>query len=488
MDLQVDATIERHHADNPADIVDFDGPHDTEDPLNWSSRYKWSMVILISVLSLIVNLAILLCAPATSDILAEFNSTDKLSSTLLVSIWELGEVVGPLVVAPLSETYGRLPVYHTFNVLFIVFSIVAARSTSMSMLIAMRFFLGLSVASTVVNPCIVGDMFREEHRGKALSIMGMIPFIAPVLGPSIGGVISQAMGWRWTFWIVAIIAGPLQLLFFGTFRETYRVRILQVKARNLRKKTGNERLRSTYEHDEGDVAPLAVIRKTLLRPLKLLVCSPVVMLVGIISGVGMSLVYVIITSLPEVYEDMYGFSKSTIGLTYWGVGTGMILSTLSVGHFVDWYLIHKTRLGNASSECRLPPMILGSLLVPLGIMTFGWAVQYRLHWIAPIIFTGLVGFGYVSIAISAWTYLVDAFGIYSASATAGTVLLRNAGAACLPLAGPSLVGKINWGWGFSVLALVGLLTLPMSIVLMYAGQRLRSSKAHRKLVPKGAQV
>jgi MFS family permease len=112
-------------------------------------------------------------------------------------------------------------------------------------------------------------------------------------------------------------------------------------------------------------------------------------------------------------------------------------------------------------------------------------VQYRLHWVAPIIFSALVGFGYVSIAISAWIYLVDAFGIYSASATAGTVLLRNAGAACLPLAGPSLVGKIDWGWGLSVLALVGFLTVPISIVLMYTGTRLRSSKSHRKLIPKG---
>jgi MFS family permease len=190
----------------------------------------------------------------------------------------------------------------------------------MGMLITMRFFLGLSVASTVINPCIVGDMFREEQRGNALSIMGMIPFIAPVLGPSIGGVISQALGWRWTFWVVAIVAGPLQLLFFATFRESYRVRILQVKARRMREKTGNEQLRSRYEHDGGNLPPSVIIWDTLLRPLKLLIYSPVVLLVGIVSGVGMSLVYVIITSLPDVYENRYGFSKSVVGLTYWGVG------------------------------------------------------------------------------------------------------------------------------------------------------------------------
>lgn len=121
-------------------------------------------------------------------------------------------------------------------------------------------------------------------------------------------------------------------------------------------------------------------------------------------------------------------------------------------------------------------MILGCFLVPLGVLSFGWVVQCKSHWVIPIVFTSLVGFGYVSIAISAWTYLVDVFGIYSASATAGTVLLRNAGAATLPLAGPGLISRLDWGWGFSVLSLTALLTVPIAIVLMLAGKRLRSVK------------
>lgn len=295
---------------------DFDIRHESDcvSVLSSFSRHNFRLLIPLS------NLAILLCAPATPKIKEEFKSTSKLESTLLVTIWELGEVIGPLIVAPLSEIYGRAPVYHIANVFFIIFSIIAAKSDSIGMLIAMRFFLGLSVASTVINPCIVGDMFRVTSRGKALSIMGMIPFIAPVLGPSIGGVISSALGWRWTFWIVAIIAGPLQLLFFITFRESYRVRLLQVKAASLRKTTGNGNLRSKYEIDQTNIQPSMAMRQIVTRPIKLLLLSPVVFLVGICSGVGMSLVYVIITSLPEVYQDMYGFSESVVGLTYWGIG------------------------------------------------------------------------------------------------------------------------------------------------------------------------
>jgi MFS family permease len=258
-----------------------------------------------------------MCAPATSDILKEFNSSSKLESTLLVSIWELGEVVGPLIVAPLSESFGRLPIYHLANTFFIVCTVGAAKSTSMRMLITMRFLLGLSVASTVINPCIVGDMFHEDHRGKAMSFLGMVPFIAPCLGPTIGGFVAQARGWRWTFWVTALIAAPLQVLFLILYRETYRVRILQIKARNLRKETGVLSLRSRYELE---LSPSTMLWQSILRPLKMLLFEMVVLLVGICGAISMSLVYFIITAISDIYENVYSFPKQYLGLTYFGLG------------------------------------------------------------------------------------------------------------------------------------------------------------------------
>ncbi|KAF2193119.1 polyamine transporter 1 [Zopfia rhizophila CBS 207.26] len=419
-------------------VVDFDGANDPNDPLNWPSWYKWSLVMLISLLSLIVNLAILMCAPATSYILEEFHSTNKLHSTILVSIWELGEVVGPFLVAPLSEIYGRLPVFHGANIMFILFSIAAANSKNMETLIAMRFFLGLSVASTVINPCIVGDIFREEQRGRALGIMGMIPFIAPVVGPTVGGFISHAKGWRWTFWLIVIIASPLQLLFLVLYRESYRVRILERKAAKLRRKTGNLSLRSRYELDKP---PSIIMRDAVFRPLQLLVKSRVVLLVGIHANFRLCF--------------------------------GMILGVQLCGQFLDRYLQGKIKVGNGRAEHRLPPMILGSILVPFGVLVFGWTVRARAHWIVPIIFSSFVGFGFVANAISAWSYLVDAFGIYSASATAANIVLRNAASAALPLAGPALSERLGIGWGYTVLSLIGAIAIPISLILWYLGERMR---------------
>jgi len=64
-----------------------------------------------------------MCIPAIPQILKEFKSTNTSYETILVSVWELGEAVGPLLTAPASEIYGRIPIYNATNVVFIIFSI-----------------------------------------------------------------------------------------------------------------------------------------------------------------------------------------------------------------------------------------------------------------------------------------------------------------------------------------------------------------------------
>lgn len=258
-----------------------------------------------------------MCAPATPRILSEFHSTDQLDSTILVSIWELGEVVGPLLIGPLSEIYGRSAVYHAANTAFIAFALIAAESQNMNMLIAFRFMLGMAVASTTLNPCIVGDMFRPEQRGRAIAVMGMTPFIAPILGPIVGGVISHSLGWRWTFWLTAIITGAFAIGFMLLYRETYKPTILARKARLLQRQNGNERLRTEYAKPSS---PAILLRQSLFRPIQFLFLSVPVLLVSICCSFASSYVYIIITTLTRVFEDTYHFSESVVGLTYLGLG------------------------------------------------------------------------------------------------------------------------------------------------------------------------
>jgi MFS family permease len=272
------------------------------------------------------TLATLICTPAVPQILSTFHSTNSYDSVVLVSVWELGEIFGPFVIAPLSELHGKLPVWHTANTFFIIFSIATAVSSNLNMVIAFRFLNGLA-SPYVLGSAIIGDLFPPEERGTGMSIASLMPLIGPSVGPIIGGYVSKALGWRWAFWLVAIataVVGTLLLLFM---RETYVVKILETKTRRLRKETGNQNLTSKY--DKG-VSAKNLFLQTFLRPMKILMLSPIVTMLSLYLAVVYGYLYIILTTMTEVLEARYDFSEDSAGLAFLGIGMSLSTSSLSL--------------------------------------------------------------------------------------------------------------------------------------------------------------
>lgn len=144
-------------------------------------------------------------APGVPDIMREFGSTNENLATFVVSVYVLGFALGPLIAAPMSEIYGRAICYNIANVLFVVFTICAAVSQNMGMLIAFRFLMGLAGSTPVTNGSgTVSDMFPIHQRGRAMAVWAMGPLLGPCIGPVAGGFIVQDLGWRWVYWVIAI--------------------------------------------------------------------------------------------------------------------------------------------------------------------------------------------------------------------------------------------------------------------------------------------
>jgi multidrug resistance protein len=145
-------------------------------------------------------------APGVPQVMAEFHTTSDLTATFVVSVYILGYALGPLLLAPLSEIYGRTILYNVCNALFVVFTILCAVSKSMGMLIAFRFLAGLvGVQAITCGSGTIADIIAPERRGLAMSIWSSGPLLGPVVGPVAGGFLIQAKGWRWSFWLIAIV-------------------------------------------------------------------------------------------------------------------------------------------------------------------------------------------------------------------------------------------------------------------------------------------
>jgi multidrug resistance protein len=145
-------------------------------------------------------------APAITQVMAEFHNPNYLLGTLVVSIYVLGIALGPLLLAPLSEVYGRWILYTACSILYTVFTLACAVSTSLPMLIVFRFLAGCMGANSLsVGGGTISDLFPVDQRGLAVSLYTLGPILGPAVGPVAGGFLTEAKGWRWVFWLLIII-------------------------------------------------------------------------------------------------------------------------------------------------------------------------------------------------------------------------------------------------------------------------------------------
>ncbi|PQE22931.1 bicyclomycin resistance protein [Rutstroemia sp. NJR-2017a BBW] len=409
---------------------------------------------------MLTNFGTITIVPAVPQVMEEFHKTNDLYSTILVSIWELGEVFGPLVVD------------HIGNILFILCCTASALSTNMAMLIVFRFLNGFVISSVTLGPSIAGDLFRKEERGTAMSIAIALPLMGPFAAPVVGSYIADAKGWRWTIWIVVIAVGAVTCVACLLFRETYKVKILQRKTERLRKLTGNELLRSRYE----DATKRGTFAVSLKRPLKMLFFSPIVFIITFFTSLVYGISYLILTTLTQVMEKNYGFGQGPIGLAFLGRAVGNITGMIVYGLFSDRYIRYKkSQEGYMKPEHRLPLMLLGAIVLPAGLFLYGWSAEKHLHWIVPLIGTAIVGFSMLLALLPTDNYLVDVYDIHGASAVAVGAALHAVFAAILPLVGPPLYNHLGLGWGNSVLAFISIVFLPALLVLIRYGERIRNS-------------
>lgn len=106
--------------------------------------------------------------------------------------------MGPLILSPLSELYGRRIVLNVATTLFVLFQIGCALSPNIAALIVFRTITGMGgSACLTIGGGVISDLFAPEQRGLAMSIFSLGPLLGPVIGPICGAFIAQDVGWRW---------------------------------------------------------------------------------------------------------------------------------------------------------------------------------------------------------------------------------------------------------------------------------------------------
>lgn len=232
---------------------------------------------------------------------------------------------------------------------------------------------------------------------------------------------------------------------------------------------------SRFKANHDDTAGLQPYEfaRSLLRPTRMLVLSPVVSLVSIYVALVYDYIYPIATTLTEVFEPAYHFAEGPVGLTYLGINLGQITAVIFCGSTMDRYMrANKIQGKDMKPEYWLIPMSAGEILTPLGLFIYGWTAEKRVQWMVPIIGTSLFSFGVSVYQIVSAGYLIDTYTVHVASAVAAGLILRYM--ASLPLAGPRMYNTLSLGRGNSVLGFVALIMVPAPLLMLMCGEGVRS--------------
>lgn len=138
----------------------------------------------------------------------------------------------------------------------------------------------------------------------------------------------------------------------------------------------------------------------LLRPFEILLFEPMALILDLYSAILLGILYLFFGAFPTVFEGAFNFNLWQTGLTFLGMLVGMLAGAMSSSTWqkVRARLIQKNEQvtgveGKSEPEFRLPQVMVGSVLVTIGLFWFAWTTFSWVHWILPIIGSGVFGMG-----------------------------------------------------------------------------------------------
>ncbi|KAJ3980600.1 MFS polyamine transporter [Lentinula detonsa] len=486
-------------------VVDWEGPNDPQNPKNWSFRRKWAATTIVSAFTFISPVSSSMVAPATETIAAQFGITNDVLIAMTTSIFVLAYAIGPLILGPLSEIYGRSRVLQAANMFYLVWNLACGFAQNTAQLLVFRFLAGLGGSAPLsIGGGVLGDVWHPEERGKAIAVYSLAPLLGPVLGPIAGAWIADKSGggagdgggigdqsnmWRWVFWSTTIVDAAIQVAGMFWLQETFAPILLERKADKIRKeisgdpeKEGSVDVKTVYSNQEGRTMK-EIIQKSLTRPFALFAREPIAQIIGLYMAFVYGVFYLFLTTIPTIFTEVYHESPGIGGLNYIGLGIGLTLSSQLNARYMDKIYVYLKNKNNGvgQPEFRVPAMFLGSFCLPAGLLISGWAAEEGVSWVVTDLGMIFVAAGVILTFQSMQTYVVDCFTLHAASALASISCLRSLAGFGFPLFAPAMYNAIGFGKGDTILAAVSIAVgWPAPIIFWKYGKAIRMKSKYAR--------
>ena len=448
---------------------------DPENPQNWSRSRKVMLLTVTTSCAFCVTNTSSIISNAYQGIQDEFHVSKEVA-ILGLSLFVIGLGIGPMLLGPLSEFYGRRPVYLVSYTAFTLLGLPVSFANNLAVFLIFRFLTGFCGSAFLsVAGGTVADIYAASDIFVPMAIYTNGPFLGPVFGPLLSGFINQNTDWRWTFWTINIWSAVMLaiLVFFGP--ESYAPVLLAKKAKRLRLQAGNEELYAEHEKTVAQKSIPRTILTSTTRPFQLLSQESMLLLLCLWSALLLGILYLFFVAFPIVFDE-HGFNLQEVGLSFLGIGIGMILAVATMPYWARHYtrLVQTKGNGVAEPEFRLPVAMVGSICLPIGMFWFAFTTYRSVPWIVPILGTVVFGFGISYIFTAVFTYTTHAYRPVAASAMAANSFCRSAWAASFPLFAKQMYDGMTPQGASALLAGLNVLMIPVPFVFYKYGKRIRA--------------
>lgn len=462
------------------ELVTWEGEDDPDYPRNWSVKKRWFQTVIVAFYSFLSPMSSSILSPAIDDIGESLHMNGSVFlKSFSVSIMVLAWALGPLIIAPLSESdrVGRRPVLNISIWVGAIFNLCCGFAKTTAQLCIMRFIGGLCMCSPLnVGAGTLADIWRDDERNMAMGFYSVAPTLGPVIAPVISSFIVTGLDWHWCFYILAIFNFAVAI--FGTifFKETYSPKLLRIKCNKLKKETGNENLHTIYQIADGETT-MGKFYVTFTRPLQLIIGHPMVTGLGSFMAFVYGFMYLMIVTFPKVFKVKYGYSVNIAGLMYLSMGVGYVIGIIFWCIMIDKIYKYKVEQsgGIHKPEYRLYCLVIAGMGCPVGLIIYGWGAHFKVMWLLPCFGAGIFSFFMVCVFQAIQLYLIQMNNRFAASSVAAAAVFRSFFGFAFPLFANNLYNKLNYGWGNTLCALLLLLLgVPFPLFCLKYGEPLRN--------------
>ncbi|GAB7348639.1 hypothetical protein MBLNU459_g7011t1 [Dothideomycetes sp. NU459] len=456
-------------------MIECQGPKDQADPRNWPNSKRARTFIILFLLVFSQGWVSTCDSNSVKPASHEFHVSET-SETLATALFLVGLASGSLIAGPLSEQFGRNPVYIVSSFVFLCFTLGSALAPNFGAQLAFRFLSGVLSSPTLsLYGGSLADLFTDSERGLAWPIFALSPLLSPVLSPVAGGWAEGHIPWRWVYWIGLIQSGFAFLLALFFLPETFSPMILQWRAYHLRRATNSDK----YTCELEDKASLGKrLAENLSRPLTFFTTEPIVMALGAYLVVIYVVIFTFLNGFEFIFTDTYGLSPGIASLAFVGISIGALLSTALTPlywaqHRRSAALRKDLPPGTAAPESRLYPAMAGAPFLPIALFWLGWTNYALVSYWSGYGATVLFGYAMTAVFVSSYSYIIDSYGTASGSALGSITMARYIVSSGLIVASRPMYEGIGVHWTLTLLGILGTLLVPVPFLLFRYGPAIR---------------